>query len=89
MNSPKIEQLPEVLEFEGLYFDPQTMKITVGYIPAHKSNTVCQLQIPLEASSKLAGWMIEALERLTGDLELGRRLNAVKLRSDNIERKRH
>ena len=80
--APTIETLPDVQEFEGMYFDPQSMQITLGYKPAQKPNTVCQIKFPLQASSRLAGWLIEILEKLTDDVEKGQRLNALKLRGD-------
>jgi len=78
--SSEIEQLPDVQSFEGMFFDPQSRTVTLQCIPAHKPNTVCQLKFSIQTSSNLTAWLVEMLEQLTGDVEMGRRLQALRFR---------
>lgn len=78
--SETIENLPDVGQFEALSFDPQSNMISLQYKPAHKPNTLCRVKFSLESSDRLTGWLVEMLEKLTGDAEHGRRLKALEFR---------
>ena len=75
-------ELPDVNKFTGLYFDPVSMMVTLGYEARQTPEAICQLKIPFEASSRLAAWLVEVYEKTTGDQQLGQRINAVKLLGD-------
>lgn len=79
MAGAKIETLPEVREFKGLYFDPGRMMITVEYAPVSDEDTLCRLKFHFSVSDRLTGWLVELYERLTADSEHSGRLKALHL----------
>ena len=75
-----LRSLPQCEQFEGLYFDPDTMTCRLQYKNARKPSEICELRFPFEASDRLVGWMVDLLEKLDSDSQHGRRLRALHLR---------
>jgi len=82
MTKQPVKELPAVQEVLGLSFEPNQMMVTVQYRAVRTPETICQIRFHLQAADKLTGWLVEMLERLTGDLEYGRRLRALQLRGE-------
>jgi hypothetical protein len=67
MAAPEMFELPDAVEFTGLFMDADGV-VEVQYKSPQKPESICRLKFPLYAAPKLAGFL-SALIQQAGEIE--------------------